>query len=49
MYEDTPGTVTDLEVAQFGLSDGECLLCADTSDTRVKNTSSSPTEFSKCY
>lgn len=41
-YEDILGTVTDLEVAHFGLSDGECLLCADTRDTRVINTSSCP-------
>lgn len=47
MYEDIPGTVADLEVAQFGLPDGECPLCADTSDTG-SSTHPPPTEPSKC-
>lgn len=38
-YEDTPGTITDLELTQFSFSDGKYLLCGDTTDTRVGNTS----------
>lgn len=40
-YEDTPGTITDLELAQLGLSDGECLLSVETGDTRINDMSSS--------